>query len=298
MEAPTSISGKMGNARLIGGAIFLVALACLFGRDLLALIKHAAGSEIHSHIVLVPFISAYLIYIQWQQMPRQYRASFIPGILFGLAGLAAWVTAHRLRGGIGLISYNDYLALITLALVLLICAGGFLFLGLAWMRAAAFAMSFLLFAIPLPDHLVEFLENASKLGSAEVANAFFSLSGTPMYREGLVFQLPGIAIEVAQECSGIRSSWVLFITSLLASHMFLKSPWRRAVLVLCVIPLGLLRNGFRILVIGMLCVHLGPEMINSMIHRKGGPLFFALSLVPLFLLLRWLRRGENRPAST
>ena len=109
-----------------------------------------------------------------------------------------------------------------------------------------------------------------------------------------VFQLPGIVIEVAQECSGIRSSWVLFITSVLASYLFLKSPWRRFILVAFVIPLGIVRNGFRILVIGLLCVHLGPQMIHSIIHKQGGPLFFALSLIPLFLLLWWLRRGESR----
>jgi hypothetical protein len=35
-------------------------------------------------------------------------------------------------------------------------------------------------------------------------------------------------------------------------------------------------------------------MIDSMIHHRGGPIFFALSLVPLFLLLWWLRRQEQR----
>jgi exosortase/archaeosortase family protein len=59
-----------------------------------------------------------------------------------------------------------------------------------------------------------------------------------------------------------------------------------------VIPLGLLRNGLRILVISLLCVHIGPEMMNSVIHRRGGPFFFAASLIPLFVLLWWLRRGE------
>jgi exosortase/archaeosortase family protein len=60
-----------------------------------------------------------------------------------------------------------------------------------------------------------------------------------------------------------------------------------------VIPLAIVRNAFRILVIGLLCVHVGPQMIDSIIHRRGGPLFFALSLGPLFLLLVWLRRQEK-----
>jgi len=61
-----------------------------------------------------------------------------------------------------------------------------------------------------------------------------------------------------------------------------------------VIPLGILRNGFRILVIGMLCVFVGPHMIDSPIHHRGGPLFFALSLVPLFILLWWFWHQEQR----
>jgi len=33
-------------------------------------------------------------------------------------------------------------------------------------------------------------------------------------------------------------------------------------------------------------------MIHSFIHRRGGPLFFVFSLIPLFLLLWWLGRGD------
>jgi exosortase/archaeosortase family protein len=87
---------------------------------------------------------------------------------------------------------------------------------------------------------------------------------------------------------------VLFMTSILAANLFLKTPWRRFALVAFVIPLGILRNGFRILVIGLLCVNVGPQMIHSIIHRRGGPVFFVLSLVPLLLMLWWLRRGDVR----
>jgi exosortase/archaeosortase family protein len=107
---------------------------------------------------------------------------------------------------------------------------------------------------------------------------------------------------VASECSGIHSTLVLLITSLMAGYLFLHSPWKRTWLVLAMVPLALLRNGFRIFVIGQLCVHIGPEMINSPIHRRGGPLFFVLSLIPFFLFLIYLRkserRGKNSPART
>jgi exosortase C (VPDSG-CTERM-specific) len=201
-----------------------------------------------------------------------------------VAGLAAsWVWR-------GSLSVNDGLAVLTLAYLSLVAAGGFLFVGSEWMTSAAFPIGFLIFLVPLPDAVLTGLERASVLGSADVSAFLLRMTGTPIVRDGEVFMLPGIVVKVAQECSGIRSSWVLFITSIVAAHLFLESPWRRIVLVAFVIPLAIVRNGFRILVIGLLCVHIGPHMIDSVIHHQGGPLFFALSLIPLFLLLWWLRR--------
>ncbi len=280
--------------RLAGVVAYLGLLALFFGKDLYSLGIHAAGNELHSHILLIPLISAYLVHIQGSSLPREYRSSIIPATLFACAGIAAAFFAHRAPGRI---SENDYLSLIALAVILLVIAGGFLFLGAAWMRRVTFPAAFLLFAIPMPDAMAETLENWSKLGSAETASWFFTLSGVPVLRDGVFFQLPGITLEVAQECSGIRSSWVLLITSVLAAYLFLRTPWRRALLVLLVIPLGLLRNGFRILVIGLLCVYVGPEMIHSFIHHRGGPIFFVISLVPLFLILKWLRRQERAKQS-
>jgi exosortase/archaeosortase family protein len=89
---------------------------------------------------------------------------------------------------------------------------------------------------------------------------------------------------------------VLVVTSLLAGYLFLSRFCSRAILVLFVIPLAILRNGFRICVIGELCVHISPQMIDSPIHRKGGPLFFALSLIPFFFLLICLRKWESHRA--
>ena len=241
--------------------------------------------------MLIPFLSAYLLFVRRDELPKDYESSFGWAAFFAMAGLGAFL---GVKGAFHItLSASDSQSLTALASISLVTAAGFLFFGRKWMAAAAFPFAFLVFMIPLPDGMADWLETASKLASAEAAALFFSLTGTPVLRDGTIFQLPGIIIEVAQECSGIRSSWVLFITSILASYLFLQSPWRRVLLVAFVIPLGILRNGFRILVIGLLCVNIGPQMIDSVIHRQGGPLFFALSLIPLFLLLWWLRRAER-----
>jgi exosortase len=144
--------------------------------------------------------------------------------------------------------------------------------------------------IPLPDAAVGFLEQILIAGSAWLAEWVFRVGGVPVFRSGQVLEIPGITLRVAEACSGIRSTWVLFITSLLVGHLFLPAGLGRAAIVALVVPLGVLRNALRIFVIGWLCVNYGSEMIDSWIHRHGGPLFFAASLIPLFALACWLRR--------
>jgi len=181
------------------------------------------------------------------------------------------------------------------AYVLLLAAAGFVLVGARGVRAVAFPLVLLLFAFPMPTALTKGIEAFLQHGSAEVAHLLFNLTGTPNFRTDLLFQLPRISLLVAPECSGIHSSLALFITSLVAGKLFLRASWRRVLLAVIVVPLALVRNGFRILTIGLLCVHIGPHMINSVIHHQGGPIFFALSLVPFGALLWWLRRAEVRP---
>jgi len=294
-HVPESMAPSHGKTwRFWTGACFAIVLLAAFAQPLLALANYAAESELYSYILLIPFVSAYLLYLRRDQLPKNYAVDLRRAIVFLAAGLGVPAFRYCLDFAGQAPAGNLYLVLSTISFLCCLAAGGFFFFGRGWMRAAAFPMAYLIFMVPMPDAMADALETASKYASAEVANLFFNLSGTPFLRAGLIFQLPNITIEVAQECSGIRSSWVLLMTSILAANLFLKTRWRRFALVAFVIPLAILRNGFRILVIGLLCVNVGPQMIHSLIHRRGGPLFFMLSLIPFFLLLWWLRKGDAR----
>ena len=283
-------AARVLRRRLCGLALYLCALTLLFASPLLRLGGHALHNQLHSHILLVPWITGYLLYVNGRY-PAAVRSS--PGSGASFAGLGFTVLVFWLTRRTS-VSLNDGLALLTAAYVCFVWVGGFLFLGATWMKAVAFPLAFLIFMVPMPDAAVNWLETNLVLASADAAAFLIKLSGTPLLRDGTVLTLPGITLAVAQECSGIRSSWVLFITSLLAAHLVLSTTWRRVVLVAFVIPLGIVRNGFRILVIGLLCVNVGPHMVDSFIHHRGGPIFFVVSLVPLFFLLFRLRRQEQR----
>jgi exosortase C (VPDSG-CTERM-specific) len=266
-------------------------LLLALGKQLIWFTTSVLDSDLNSYIILIPLVSLYLLYVNRDRLARNYESGFglavLPSII-GAAGVVFFFVVRATRSW----SSNDRTSLFALALVCLIWSGGLMFMGKRWMASAAFPMLFLGFFIPLPDQLVHWMEMGLRIASAQAADFFFAISGTPVMKTGTVFQLPGMTIEVAQECSGIRSSWVLFITSLVAAQLFLTRTWSRLVLVAVVIPLGILRNGFRIMVIGLLCVHVDPNLIHSAIHHRGGPIFFSLSLIPLLLILWFLRRRE------
>lgn len=283
-------------------AFAIAILVLVFSLPLYSLVRFSIQSSLYSHIVLIPFVSLYLIWLQRASLPAVATPCRPLAYVFFITGLVLICGYWFAKLGGAKLSQADNLALTTLAFLgfaLGICAW---LLGRQLLRALTFPLAFLLFLAPLPTAVETMTETFLQHGSALAAQFFFTLAGTTVYADGLSFQLTNITLQIAPECSGIHSSLALLITSLVTGQLILRSRGRRVALALAVIPLALLRNGLRVFVIGELCVHIGPEMIDSYIHRQGGPIFFIISLVPFFLLLVLLIRSErkarNKPLPT
>lgn len=287
----SALSGP-ARRRIRSFAFFTLILLCCFSLPLYSLICFAIHSELYSHIILIPFISIYLVWCKRYQLALDSMPSRKVAVAFFVVGAAILAVALALHTA-GAAQTQDHLTSMTLAL-LTILWGGYLFVfGTAALRATIFPLSFLIFIAPFSVSIQHHLETFLQVSSATAANLLFQISGTPILQQGTVFQLPGFSFEVAPECSGIHSTLVLFITSFVAGHLLLRNLWAKALLVLFVVPLAIIRNGIRIFVIGELCVHVSPDMIHSYIHRRGGPAFFAGSLIPFFLLLFFLMKIES-----
>jgi len=284
--------------------LLLAGIVLIFFNQLKALFQLAWTDDMVSHTVLIPFISYYLLSITNTKggggeitvaaADKSGDKPALTGRRIGLPLLASGLMIYGAAVLLPLGSGADHLSWTILAFVMCVAGAHFSFLDQAEAARSLFPCAFLIFMVPMPTFMLHGLEVFFQHASAEAANMLLALTGTPMLRDGLMFQIPGITIRVAEECSGIRSSYVLFMTGLLAGHLFLKSPWRRFFLAAFVIPLGIFRNGFRISTIAMLCTHIGPEMIHSPIHHRGGPIFFVLSLIPFFAFLIWLYHMEQK----
>jgi exosortase len=151
--------------------------------------------------------------------------------------------------------------------------------------------------LPIPPVVLNAIVSFLKVGSTYAVDALFALTATTYHRDGFVFTLPSVTIEIADECSGIRSSIALLLTSLLAGHLYLRAGWSRALLVAAVLPIAILKNGIRIATLTLLSIYVNPSFLAGRLHTDGGVVFFLISLAILAPVLIALRRAERPRAA-
>lgn len=272
---------------------FNAVFALIFFGPLRDLIRTALGSEYDAYIPFIPFISAYLLYMDRQRIFSQRESSRAVGFLAMGAGILLLFLG---RNQAGLLDHRDYQAVVTFAAVLTWIGGFALCYGIGSVRSAVFPLLFLFFMVPVPGAVLEEIILFLQTGSAEVSYRFFQLTGVPVARDGFTFQLPGIDVVVAKQCSGIRSSLSLVITGVLAAYLFLRTGWARGILILSIVPLAVVKNGIRIFTLSVLGVYWDRSILASDLHRKGGFLFFIIALILAGVVMLLLRKAEARVA--
>jgi exosortase len=260
-------------------------------RDLL---ENPVRSEYYSHILLIPVVSGFFLFMGRKEIfsnPKYYHSIGIPLLIIGvLLYVLGWSRGQSLN-------QNDYASLIAFSVILFWIGGFILLYGTQAFRSALFPLLFLAFMIPIPSALMEKTISVLLAGSTAASHILFKLTGIPFFKEGSVFQLPGMSIQVAKECSGIRSSLGLLITGILAGHLFLRTGWKKFVLILFVYPITVLKNGIRIVTLSSLAVYVDERFITqSFLHRSGGFLFYIPALLLLGIILWMLRKTEPAPS--
>jgi exosortase len=286
--ALTAIPQTVSTRWLLYG-FWIAASLIVFLRPLGAVIHFAAHNDDASHIFLIPFISAGVICLDRGRIFRRTSYDF-PGAAFltlaaGTISAAAlllhksWSPSQSLSGYI-------------LSLVLFWIAGFLLFFGKDATRAARFSLLLLLLAVPLPDFMLHPAVYFLQRGSAEMVASLFDLTGVSYLREGFIFQLGRLSIEIAEECSGIRSSMAVLILALLAAHFYLRSFWKQALFLLSSLLIMIVKNGIRIATLTILALYVNPSFLFGRLHHEGGVVFFLLGLLLLVPILWILGRSE------
>ncbi len=283
--------------KLPPGVTFAV-LCCvsfiLWMRPLLDTFALAIGDDKYTQILLILPVAITMIFLGWRE--RAIQPEVWPGATGFL--LVSLVIAAAARWGHFGEGSGTALALAMLGLVLW-WIGSFAFsFGQPASLAFPFPLLFLLGMVPIPKMILDWVVAALQQGSVLASQWIFLLFRVPVARDGTMLMIPGLDIDVTTECSSIRSSLMLLVTTIVLAHLMLNATWRKVLLVAIAIPLSIAKNGLRIFTIGMLGSRVDPDYLTGRLHRHGGIVFFLIALTAIFLLLWFLRRGEERAPST
>ncbi|WP_294540689.1 exosortase [uncultured Rhodoblastus sp.] len=248
-----------------------------------------------------PIVIAAAGWLAWQAYrnfrPENSRPAYVAGWLVLLLGLAVLVVMRS----------QDVLMLETAAQIPIICGAVLLVSGWQGLKAFAFPIAFLLFAVPPPGWMMDIFTVPMKLIVSDWATELLYRLDFPIAQNGVMIMVGPYQLMVKDACSGMNSVFALSAIGFFYVHEFIRnSPVRVAVMLASIIPITVAANFVRVLALILIAYYFGVEAVEGVFHDLTGFLLFAVALALFFLLDVILigvgalfRRltGKGRPAS-
>ena len=247
--------------------------------------------ERYTHILLILPLSASLIYLEWKSLESLPQSRANSGYVLLVAAVVATVVT-RLRTFP--LQADERLALNMLALVVWWIGAFLVSFGTRAFERLLFPLCFLLWIVPLPTFVLNPIVRLLQEGSVASARWLFSAFGVPVAQHGAIIAVPGLTVEVAPECSSIRSSLMLVVTTMVLAQVTLRTAWRKAVISAVAIPLSVAKNGLRIFLLGLLITRVDPSFMTGRLHHQGGIIYFLIALALIIVLIWMARFGEKK----
>lgn len=285
----SKVKQQLGFAALLAASLF-AGWRALFETFLLSV-----RDVQYTYLLLILPISATLIFLEWRFV-RPKTAVDIRAGAFCLVIASLVIVSTFARAGS--VPSDVQLSARMLGLVLWWIGAFVLCFGIQSARMLSFPLFFLLGLVPLPQLAVNGIIVVLQQGSAWAAHVLFAICGVPVAQEGVLLTIPGLTMHIAEECSSIRSSSMLLVTTMVLAQLLLHSPWRKALVIAFAVPLSIAKNGLRIFTIAMLGTHVDAGYLTGRFHREGGIVFFAIVLFILFAFFWMLRKGEDLKGNT
>ncbi len=285
---------EMSPSSAYGSFAFLCLVSLvLWWHTLVATFGLALRSDKYTHLLLIIPISIALVVMEW----RSRRAKPEPNVRIGctlmvIALLIGFVGGRWWKAGS--LPADEQLALHMLAVVIWWIGSFVCCFGTRTSRMFIFPLCFLVWLVPLPEFALSYIVGLLQQGSAYAASLLFTIAGVPVTQDGVRLSIPGLTLEVAKECSSIRSSQMVLVTTMVLAHLLLRSAWGKVLIILAAIALSFAKNGLRIFTLGTLGAYVDPSFLHGWLHHHGGIVFFLIFLAGLFVLLRLVAWAERK----
>ncbi len=282
--AETAPTPRTSPQTMIAGGLMLALMAYLYYGILAALVENWWIDPNFSHGFFVP---AFALFVLWQDRQRLAKVPAQPswmGSLFIAGGLCMLI--------VGVLGAELFLSRTSLVVIL----GGLTiqFYGWRMFRAILFPWAVLFLMIPIPAIVFNQVTFPLQVLASKVATALLGLLGVPVLREGNVIQLPVMALEVAEACSGIRSLVSLTTLAVIYGYFIETRTSRRVWMAVFAVPIAVAANALRVMGTGLVAQYWDPAKAEGFFHEFSGWIIFVLSLAMLLLAHRALRLFDRQ----
>lgn len=242
-----------------------------------------------------PILLVIAAWLFWRIRLRLLDTPARPMPVLGWALLIAGLLLYAL-GRILYVPSAEFLSQPVVIAGLLLLAKGPLALRAAW-----FAVAYLLFLVPLPGTLVDGLTWPLKqLISRYVVDVLY-LSGYPIAREGAMITIGQYQLLVADACSGLNSMFSLAALGTLFMYLMRRDGRaHNALMLLAIVPIAFLANLARVLALVLITFYFGDEVGQGFLHGAAGIFLLLVALCAFFTLdallasaFRWVDRHET-----
>ncbi|MBA2920731.1 exosortase V [Sphingomonas sp. MAH-20] len=195
----------------------------------------------------------------------------------------------------------DFLVFQALAFLGVCIAVFYASFGAEALRRMWFPILYLGFVVPLPNWVITTLTAPMKEYVSYTATWLLSHAGYPIVREGVTLYVAQYQLLVEDACAGLNSLISLTAISLFYIYILHNASWRYALfLMLWIVPVALLANLVRVIILVLITYHFGNAAAQGFLHSTAGLVMFATALLGIFLvdgLMSPIRRMLTRTAA-
>lgn len=164
-------------------------------------------------------------------------------------------------------------------------AGAYMLFGPALIRALWFPFVYLAFTLPPPNTMVAFVTQPIKIAISSGVVSLLHLVGYPVASSGVTIYIGQYQLLIAAACAGLNS--IVTLTALCLFYVYLRhrsNPVAFLVIALTAIPVAVVSNFVRVLVLVLITYHFGDAVAQGFIHDFAGLLMFAVALLTIFAI--------------
>jgi exosortase A len=228
--------------------------------------------DTYSHLLLVPFITAWLVALKEEEIAALSPRPFWPGLLGVATALALWWAGQA--HGINLIAQAGAVGALQAAVVTVI--------GLRASLLLALPLAFASFLVPFGDEIIPPLQYVT----ADIAIALTHWSGVSARISGIHILTPAGLFIVAEACSGVKFLIAMVTLAVLVCFTrFARWSHRAAFMAACIV-VPILANGVRAWATIYVAQFIGAERATGFDHIIYGWIFFAV-IVAVLLGAAW-----------